>query len=126
MNKVDNFLAHFGILGMKWGRRKGSSSKVSSKPKVKKVVEEDDAPPAKKTKTGPRDMSDQELKDAVARLTMEKQYRELTKPASSPGKDWLKEVVKSSGKTVATKYVTIYLEKSVEKAIAAAAKKAIK
>jgi hypothetical protein len=35
MDEVDDFLAHYGVKGMKWGRRKGGVDKSSSEPKPK-------------------------------------------------------------------------------------------
>lgn len=63
--KIDeDFIEHYGTRGMKWGIRKKSSSGKGGKGKKGKKVS---------------DMSDEELKKKVGRLSMEKQYKTLTK-----------------------------------------------
>jgi hypothetical protein len=102
--KAEEKLAHFGVRGMRWGVRKKSGSSKSGdtskktenkkdadseaqkKPAAKKT-DEPDAPPAKKTsnkKSNVDDLSDAQLREAVNRLQMEKQYRDLT--AMPPGR----------------------------------------
>lgn len=63
----NNELKHYGVLGMKWGRRKG------------RIVSEDSANTAKIRKKKIREMSNQELRTANDRLTLERNYKSLTK-----------------------------------------------
>ena len=116
---VDQHLAHYGIPGMKWGQRKsrssggGSSSGPSS---AKKVV-----------RPSGKHLSDDELKSRIARLKLEKEYKQLTTPAPSAGRKFVNEVLVGSGKTIATKYAAEYGTKAVALAIAkATAKTAVK
>lgn len=60
---IDDFLQHYGKKGMRWGSRKGKTSNKSSK--------SNSLPKAK-------DLSDEDLKKAVGRMQMEKQYNQLT------------------------------------------------
>lgn len=53
-----------------------------------------------------RTMSDADLKKKIERLKMEKQLKELTAEDISPGKNFVKKVVSSSGQRVATTLVT--------------------
>lgn len=112
-DQVDNFLAHYGVKGMKWGvRRKGgaqvtkgsSSSEASGKSAPKKTESNDGAKPVKgkdgritaapktKPKASSREgVSDEELRAAINRINMERQYAQLTtKPTKA---DAAKKVV---------------------------------
>lgn len=74
----DNELAHYGVLGMRWGQRKSGS----------------------RASTG-KTMSDEELTSKVSRMNLEKQYKQLskeTKPASKAEKT--KKVVDASSSLV--------------------------
>lgn len=62
---LEEFIAHYGIKGMKWGIRRKRNSKtgrVGGKGKGKRKVS---------------DISDEELAKKVKRMNMEKQYRAL-------------------------------------------------
>ena len=82
-----DYLAHYGTLGMRWGRRKGSTSSgsKSSKPNKQERAEEKaearankKEAKASKKKTDPvKNMSDEELKSKINRLEMEKKYKKL-------------------------------------------------
>lgn len=113
-------LQHFGILGMKWGRRKdkgGSSMRqnisqksfnrtqknrlknVKQKKKeqnIKKQIKE-----VKKTRKKAMDrmvlMSDKELDDRIRRLTKEKQLKQLTEEQTSPGQKFIKTQLSNFG-----------------------------
>lgn len=64
-------LSHYGVLGMKWGKRRGStSSETSSKPKPKTISE----------------MSTKEIKAANDRMRAESDYKKLTKEKNQPAK----------------------------------------
>lgn len=80
-----NYLAHYGVLGMRWGvRRKSRTPSVDSanvKAIRKKKIDE---------------MSNQDLRDANARLQLESQYKQLTKKTSI-GKKAVKAFVGTAG-----------------------------
>jgi hypothetical protein len=97
--EVDEFIAHYGTKGMKWGVRKKSSSSSST------TVTDRRGNPIRKTnsnlatdavrtrvnqavakKRGTDVLSTKELQDLVTRLNLEKQYDQLNPPQVSAGK----------------------------------------
>lgn len=100
------FFEHYGVPGMKWGKRKARGT--STNPSVKSL-------------------SDDELKKAIQRLQMEREFAKLTAPAPSAGKRFINDVLSDSGKKLATKYMVEVGAKFVDKALAQAiAKSAVK
>lgn len=99
---MGKYLIHYGILGMKWGvRRDNPSSGSSSRTKKQKKVT---------LKQKAKTMSDDELKKAVNRLQMEKQYSQLSSEDVSRGKAFAQKLMKA-GTTIAavtTTGLTIY------------------
>lgn len=89
-DRVDEYLMHYGVLGMKWGRRKAKTSK-SSKQAPKK-----------------RRMSNKELQARIKRLKLEKEFAQLT--ASPPKTSKIDQLVKGAGTVAAlsTSALTIY------------------
>lgn len=91
---MQNELYHYGILGMRWGRRK-SSNVVKAAPKQS---QEKTATPKKQSI---KDMSDDDLKKAVVRLQMEKTYSQLSSEKIGKGKSFVEKTMKA-GSTLAT------------------------
>ena len=93
----NNELMHYGVLGMKWGRRKIRKSPDET-PKKKSV----------------KDMSDDELRKSIARLEMEKRYNDLSPKQVSKGKQFVSDflnkavvpAVNEAGKNLARDYIT--------------------
>lgn len=73
-NDADDFLAHFGVKGMKWGVRK---QRVSTVRKTAEIKGHDDYQHAH-SKTPNHKLSTKELQRRVNRLNLEKQYSDLT------------------------------------------------
>lgn len=79
----EDFLAHYGVKGMKWGVRRGKSN--GGRRKGEKV--------------NPKALSDAELKQRVDRLRLEDQFLNLQKSTSTTeGKKFADELLKQSGK----------------------------
>ena len=113
-------LTHWGVKGMKWGVRRyqnkdGSLTKAGQKRRAKLEGEleklgagkkasgdDSDAAPRKKSAS---EMTDAELKDQTARLTLEKNYKQAEKDNAA-----LDPVKVSKGK----KFATIFSDKLVE------------
>lgn len=109
--------AQWGVKGMRWGFRK-PGTRGSTPPSTRKKGDGDDRDnddvPAVSRKTA-RQMSDQELRDSINRLRMEKEFRQLTVPERQ--KSLVKEILVSSGaavaKNVLTTAGTTYLNQAV-------------
>lgn len=74
----NQYLAHHGILGMRWGHRKSGASVTRSS-------------------SGSKKMSDEELQTSVKRMNLEKQYKELSKQSASKTERAKKLVDATSG-----------------------------
>ena len=99
----DDFLQHYGVLGMKWGHRKArSTSSSNKKPKSTKNTT------TSKPKQTQRELSDEELRAVVNRMRLEREYADLTHRASSRSK--VESVVRTIGTVAAltTSAVKIY------------------
>lgn len=102
---VDNILAHFGILGMKWGvrRKTGSNGLVGSKGRSAKQRSEDYIKSREIKSKGYKNLSTKELQDLTKRMQLEKQLRELTVSDYTKGHEAVKAVL-AVGTTVASIY----------------------
>lgn len=121
-------LYHYGRVGMKWGqhiygkvkaarttrKRKAALVKARAAKTAKKVEAEKRKAELAKGKLSVNDMTDAELKSAVARLQMEKQYKELYSSLNpkkvSAGKKFVDNAIipalTESGKTLLRDYTT--------------------
>lgn len=116
-------LKQYGILGMKWGRRRprGRDGRVVDGPPPPKNAPERRKEKRASTATRPPSvMTDEELRARLNRLQMERQYAEFMKnpPRSKhPAEKFIVDVLTNSGKTAATKYATRVLEASIAAAL---------
>ena len=66
-----------------------------------------------------KDLTDQELRDRINRLNLERQYRDLTTPSgqkqTNKGKQFVTSVLETSGKNIATQLVTYGMGTAVNK-----------
>lgn len=100
----DDFLQHYGVLGMKWGKRKARNT-VSSGQKTKNTQISKPKPKSQPTK---RRLTDAELRAVVNRMRLEREYADLQYRASSRSK--VESVVKTIGTVAAltTSAIKIY------------------
>lgn len=115
-HKADETLAHFGILGMKWGvrRKLGPSGTVGGQKKGS-----DDYLKSREVKSkGYKNLSTKELKDLTQRMQLEKQLRELTVSDYTRGMEAAKAVL-AVGTTAASIYAlsTTPMGQAIKKAI---------
>lgn len=120
----NNELMHHGIRGMRWGVRRTPEQlgRVSGSSK-KKTIGRDKVEKTKKstkssdvTKKTFKEMTDAELREKIARLELEKRYKDLSKSDPKPnskGKAFIMDVLEKSGKNIATQLTTYAMGKAV-------------
>jgi hypothetical protein len=117
--KAEDFINHYGILGMKWGRRKSRSSK--SKKINNKRVKNISADKAEANKIASKkiyELSNEELKKINTRLQLEKQYKELNPKKVAKGKKFIKGMLEAQGKQLLGQALTKYASKGLDKIMA--------
>lgn len=135
----ENALEHHGIKGMRWGIRRyqnsdgsltaagkkhrgESSSESSSSSSSKTASSSKGKSSSSGTKKSVSEMSNEELRTAINRLQLEKQYKELTPATVSKGQKFAKTVMKK----VVEPAVTEASKQILKDAIIDAAKKKTK
>lgn len=121
----DAVLAHYGIKGMRWGKRSGGES--SSSDSAPKAPISTDAANAKKhgakAKTSGTDsLSNKELQDVVTRMNLEQQYSKLNTKTTSNGRNVVKKIMADNAKQIASQYARKGVEMGIQYAISSAKK----
>lgn len=127
MNKVDDYLKHYGILGMKWGVRKGSSKRIAkAKAKAKQLVKGSDDYERSRSLKKKRlaDMSNKEIEDLTRRLQLETNYRRLNPIKKSRGRRFLESSLKVVGEQAVSEFNKQFIKPRVERAMSDLIKKA--
>ena len=108
-NNTDD-LYHYGVIGMRWGRRRSKSQLARAR--------------AKAEKNSVKNMSDEELRKRVNRLQLEKQYSQLSPSKVTKGKRAVGNVIKATTTVAAltTTGITLYNNAGKIKSIAKKAK----
>lgn len=94
--REEEFIAHVGVKGMKWGRRKGGTSAAPENVRLRALKKN----PAKS-------LSDEQLKTAISRMQLEKQYKDLA--PRGPAKAYK---IATASLAVATTLSTMYAFKN--------------
>ena len=108
-------LCHFGIKGMRWGVRRYRNPDGTLTEAGKKRY----GPDAKFTKRKASEMTDEELRKAIDRMNLEKNYRslvsELHPDKMKRVKKMIADIAEQGVKTIANKAFTALAEKAFEK-----------
>lgn len=67
-DNVDKFLSHYGIPGMKWGKRKATSGEASDDSRAASEAA------GKIKRSGVKSLSNKELQSYITRMKLERQY----------------------------------------------------
>lgn len=134
---VETHLAHYGIKGMRWGvrrRRGGDNHTVGANPAnkvpVSGVFNKSDGSITITKAGGPKKakhLSDQELRDAVNRMELEKRYKNLAAEANAEkltkGQKFIRElegIASSVARTQATRAANAVVSKALDDKLEAA------
>lgn len=109
---MNDNLQHYGVLGMHWGRRKGSSSGGAKK--TRHPASEDHLEKVRLKKKKLHTMSNSELEKLNKRLQLEKQYKELNKSTLSSGKKILGGLLLTAAKQSASSYIASGLSTGIK------------
>ena len=104
----DDFLQHYGVLGMKWGHRKARTTVSSNNKSNSTAITKPKQTSKPKPKPTQRELSDEELRAVINRMRLEREYADLQYRASSRAK--VENVVKVVGTAalLTTSVVKIY------------------
>lgn len=99
---MSNYLTHYGILGMKWGVRR-TAVQLGHKTGQKKRPRSTDqhADYTRAVSRTSRSMSDDDLRSAVSRLRLEKEYNELSSTTVRSGRHYVNKTLKAIGSVAA-------------------------
>ena len=99
---MNNELKHYGVLGMRWGVRKG---------KKQRSLSDDYVRSRNIKKKHPSEMSNKELQDLNNRIQLERNYKNLNKRQKTAGEKFVTGIIVGAATTTATLYATKYAKK---------------
>lgn len=100
----NTYLAHHGILGMKWGVRRSEAQLARARGRSSKSSDDkNEVSAARKADVkNRRTMSDADLKKKIERLKLEREFKNLTEDNIAPGRKYVSEILSASGKKALT------------------------
>lgn len=99
---VEEFIEHYGVKGMRWGKRKSRGSRNTERTVYSR---------------SPKKLTSAELDKRIKRMETEKRYNDLNKRDVGRGSQLAHEILTNSGRTVATTVATGAVLYAVKKAI---------
>lgn len=82
-------LQHYGVKGMKWGKKKNPASSDAARSKTVRTTAK---------KKGVHTVSNKELQDAISRMQLEQNFKRLSINEQSAMKRWLTSTLTEMGK----------------------------
>lgn len=128
---IERVLSHYGVLGMKWGRRSGNTptsptvrqkgKKLKTKGGENQPAHSDAVRKAKlarvSKKSGTNALSDKQLKDYANRLELEQRVKRLEAGDKSAGRRFVKDLLAARGKQAANEFTSAATTQQVNKAL---------
>lgn len=129
---VDEFLAHYGVMGMKWGKRRGAS-KINSSSSDSRIhfsnSETGETSKGKYPKNSSsqhvlvrelknkkmHEMSNQELQAVISRMNLEQQYAKINPSTRSRGVKTTNKILGKVGDTVLNRIVKTTVDTAFER-----------
>ena len=108
-------LRHYGVPGMRWGRRRGETPSANDNPDHSSVTS--------LRKKSLNEMSNDELRVITSRLQLLKQYKDISKEERSAGQKFVSDILVDAAKKTLSAQVSKYMGKGLEAIIAALSKK---
>lgn len=108
---VDDFLAHFGVKGMRWGVRRAEQMRANSSSDANAAA---DAHAKAKKAGGTHALTNKELQDLVTRMNLEKQFNSLKPDSKSKvAAKFVADTLAGAGKQQAQKLASELIAKQV-------------
>ena len=107
-------LAHYGILGMKWGVRRTPAQLARARGRSKTDEPHEDYKNAH-TRKSVKSMSDAELRYRLNRIQMERLYSQLSESNVSKGKEYAQKVFKAGTTVAAVTSTALTIYNNVDK-----------
>lgn len=94
MSAVEDFLAHYGVKGMKWGTRRAAVTKEGPSKDAQAAL----ALRARAKTSKPKALSNAELQQAINRMNLEQQFKRLSVNEQPAVKRWIASTLLEIGK----------------------------